>query len=98
MSKWISVKDRLPETNNKNDHKYDVLVYIPKREGCGQNGIYIGKINYVEADEHGARNFWGLKTPGSEWTIWGWGYLEEPHRHPLDETTRTAKGGLNHER
>lgn len=24
-------------------------------------------------------NFWGLKTPGSDWTIWGWSYFKVPH-------------------
>ena len=82
---WISVEDRLPETDGKNTSDYNVLVYIPKREGCRQHGIYVGKLANVPADD-GSRNFWGLKTESSEWIVWGWGYLEHPvitHWMPL---------------
>lgn len=85
---WISVKDRLPETDGEGTHKYDVLVYIPKRDGVNQHGIYIGKLLEVEPDRDGSGNFWGIPTPGSDWTVWGWGYLEEPvvtHWMPLPE-------------
>lgn len=82
---WVSVKDALPDTDGKNTHDYDVLVYVPKREGCIQHGIYIGKLNNIPADD-GSENFWGIKTKASEWTIWGWGYIEHPivtHWMPL---------------
>lgn len=70
---WISVADRLPETDGKNTSDYNVLVYIPKRGGCRQHGIYVG-------------SFWGLKTESSEWMVWSWGYYEHPvitHWMPL---------------
>lgn len=84
-AQWMSVKDALPDTDGKNTHDYDVLVYVPKREGCSQHGIYIGKLNNIPADD-GSGNFWGIKTKASEWTIWGWGYIEHPivtHWMPL---------------
>lgn len=55
---WISVEDRLPETDGKNTSDYNVLVYIPKREGCRQHGIYVGKRANVPADD-GSGNFLG---------------------------------------
>lgn len=82
---WISVEDRLPETDGKNTRDYNVLVYIPKREGCRQHGIYVGKLANVPADD-GSGNFWGLKTESSEWIVWSWGYYEHPvitHWMPL---------------
>ena len=84
-AQWVSVKDALPDTDGKNTHDYDVLVYVPKRERCRQHGIYIGKLNNIPADD-GSGNFWGIKTKASEWTIWGWGYIEHPivtHWMPL---------------
>jgi hypothetical protein len=75
---WIPVSERLPETDETNSHKFDVLVYVPKRDGCHQSGYFIGKLHKVEADNTGNTNFWGVKTPGSEWTLWGWSYFEKP--------------------
>lgn len=77
-NRWISVEDQLPETDNKNSHTHDVLVYIPKREGVNQYGIYLGKLKEHKADPEGKKNFWGIPTPGSMWTVWAWGYFEEP--------------------
>jgi hypothetical protein len=75
---WISCSEKLPETDGENTHAFDVLVYVPKRDGCSQNGYYLGKLHKVEADNTGNKNFWGIKTSGSKWTLWGWGYFEEP--------------------
>ena len=44
---WISVDERLPETDNENRHTFNVLVYIPEREGCRQHGMYLGKIRWA---------------------------------------------------
>lgn len=85
---WISVNDKLPDTDNKNEHTYDVLVYIPKREGCHQYGIYLGKIKFTKGSPDGSNNIWGIPTQDCDWTIWGWGYFEEPivtHWMPLPE-------------
>lgn len=85
QGEWISVEDRLPETDYKNTNDYNVLVYIPKREGCKQSGMFLGKVCKVNGDD-GKRNFWGIKTEPCEWTVWGWGYLEHPvvtHWMPL---------------
>jgi hypothetical protein len=85
MAEWISVEDRLPETDNKNTFDYNVLVYIPQREGCRQHGMFLGKIKKVEGDD-GKGNFWGIKTEPCEWTVWGWRYFEHPvvtHWMPL---------------
>lgn len=84
---WISVEDGLPETDNKNTFDYNVLVYIPKREGCRQNGIYLGKLKSVKGDD-GKGNFWRIKTEPCEWTVWGWSYFEHPvvtHWMPLPQ-------------
>ena len=80
--KWISVKERMPSKGEK------VLLYIPEREGCKQHGMYLGKVEKVEADPKGEHNFWGMPTPGSNWIINGWSYFEEPivtHWMPLPE-------------
>ena len=86
---WISVKDRLPEKYGKNDHKADVMLYIPKREGVRQHGIYLGFLGEkpIPPDD-GSGNFWHLSTSGSDWTVWGWSYFEGPivtHWMPLPE-------------
>lgn len=85
MNEWISVKDRLPETDNESSDTYDVLVYIPQREGIRQYGIHIGQLKRIEADD-GRRNFWGIPCKESDWTVWGWSYFEHPvvtHWMPL---------------
>lgn len=87
VSRWISVADRLPESNHKNNHVGDVLCYVPPRNGCHQSGLYIGKLCFVAADD-GSGNFWGRPMPESDWTLWGWGYFEKPvvtHWMPLPE-------------
>lgn len=75
--KWISVEDRMPETDGKNTFEYSVLVYIPKREGYNQHGVYIGKLKRIEADD-GSGNFLGLKRPACDWTVCGFSYFEQP--------------------
>lgn len=80
--KWISVKERMPSKGEK------VLLYIPEREGCKQHGMYLGKVEKVEADPKGEHSFWGLPTPGSNWRISGWGYYNKPivtHWMPLPD-------------
>lgn len=89
--KWISVDDELPVANLENNHVGDVLVYIPPREGVYQSGIRIGKLRPIPADETGEHNVWGVPRPGSKWTVWGWGYSEEPivtHWMPLPKLPR----------
>ena len=84
---WIPVTEQLPESNHKNDHVGDVLCFVPPRDGCYQSGLYLGKPKHVEADD-GIGNFWGLPIQESDWTLWGWSYLEKPvvtHWMPLPE-------------
>lgn len=75
-SRWISVKDKLPETDNKNEiNNYNVLLWVknkshPEREPQ----IYLGKLKPVEEND----SVWGRKTKPCEWTIWGWSYFNEP--------------------
>lgn len=85
--RWTPVTERLPETDGENTHAHDVLVYIPKRNGCNQHGIYVGKVHHIPPDD-GSGNFWGIKTKASDWTVWGWSYFETPvvtHWMPLPE-------------
>lgn len=85
MNEWISVKDRLPEKAIDYSSTYDVLVYIPQREGCRQHGIYIGRRRKVAADD-GSKNFWGIPHEASDWSVSGWSYFEHPvvtHWMPL---------------
>lgn len=92
MSNWISVKERLPDTDGKNTHEYDVLCYVPSREGCRQSGYYLGKLLGVPEDD-GSGNFWKVKTEASNWTLWGWSYFEHPvvtHWMPLPEPPEEA--------
>lgn len=51
MSKWISVKDRLPEKGAK------LLLYVPKTEKGRQSGIFTGELKEVKAN-NGSGNFW----------------------------------------
>lgn len=94
---WISIEERLPETDNKNTHDFDVLVYVPKRDGCRQHGVYLGKLSHVNADD-GTGNFWGIKTEACEWTVWGWSYFEHPvvtHWKPLPPLPIQAESRLS---
>lgn len=93
---WISVEEHLPETDNKNTHDFDVLVYVPKRDGCNQNGVYIGKLSHVNSDD-GTGNFWGIRTESCDWTVWGWSYFEHPivtHWKPLPALPIEAEARL----
>ena len=91
---WISVDERLPATDNKNTYDFNVLVFISKREGCRQHGIFLGKLKHSEAED-GSKNFWNIPIEESEWTVWGWSYFEHPvvtHWMPLPEAPK-MKGG-----
>ena len=91
---WISVEDRLPETDDTNSYTYNVLVFIPEREGCRQHGMYLAKLKYVKASD-GKDNFWNIPTQECEWTVWGWSYFKHPvvtHWMPLPEPPK-MKGG-----
>ena len=86
-TRWIPVEERLPENNHKKGRAGDVLCYVPPRDGCLQNGVYLGKLEHIVADD-GRGNFWNLKTPESDWALLGWSYFEQPvvtHWMPLPE-------------
>ena len=78
MSEWISASDKLPETNLENTHDGDVLLYIPKRDGVEQSGIYLGKLRPTKEDEEGSHNIWRCPIEACDWTVWGWSYFERP--------------------
>ena len=79
VSGWVSVKDRMPDTHSINDHEADLMLYIPKREGVRQHGIYLGFLRKEPMPpDDGNGNFWGVPCPGSDWTVWGWSHFEEP--------------------
>lgn len=91
---WISATEQLPESNHKNDHVGDVLCFVPPRDGCYQSGLYLGKPKHVAADD-GSGNFWGRPMQASDWTLWGWIYLEKPvvtHWMPLPEPPKMDGG------
>ena len=71
QNEWISVKDKLPNYDEK------VLVYVPKRDGCSQNGIFTADYKPIKADD-GSGNFWRVPTKACEWTVWSWSYFEHP--------------------
>lgn len=86
-TRWIPVEERFPENNQKKGRAGDVLCYVPPRDGCLQNGVYLGKLEHIVADD-GSGNFWNLKTPESDWALLGWSYFEQPvvtHWMPLPE-------------
>nr|DAU81898.1 MAG TPA: Protein of unknown function (DUF551) [Caudoviricetes sp.] len=94
---WIPVTEQLPESNHKNDHVGDVLCFVPPRDGCYQSGLYLGKPKHVAADD-GSGNFWGRPMQASDWTLWGWIYLEKPvvtHWMPLPEPPKMDGGAEN---
>ena len=69
-----------------------LLLYVPKTEKVRQSGIFTGELKEVKAD-NGGGNFFGIPTPGSEWTLWGWSYYEKPnvtHWMPLPELPKEA--------
>lgn len=76
-TRWIPVEERLPENNHKKGCAGDVLCYVPPRDGCFQNGVYLGKLEHIVADD-GSGNFWNLKTSAIDWALWGWSYFEQP--------------------
>ena len=49
-TRWIPVEERLPENNHKKGRAGDVLCYVPPRDGCFQNGVYLGKLEHIAAD------------------------------------------------
>lgn len=76
-TRWVPVEERLPENNHEKGRAGDVLCYVPPRDGCFQNGVYLGKLEHIVADD-GSGNFWNLKTPASDWALCGWSYFEQP--------------------
>lgn len=85
-NQWIPCSERLPEQSDE----YNVLLYIPPREGVRQKGIRIGRLKEVviKADPKGERNFWGIPIESCDWSIAGWSYFEHPvptHWMPLPE-------------
>lgn len=45
------MEERLPENNHKKGRAGDVLCYVPPRDGCFQNGVYLGKLEHIVADD-----------------------------------------------
>lgn len=74
---WISVNERIPRRKKHCKYSRDVLLFVPKRDGCCQHGIYIGRLESIPADD-GSGNIFGIKLPGSKWSISGWSYYEDP--------------------
>ena len=98
MNNWINVKDRLPEKpTHKGTHDFDVLLFVPKRDGCHQHGIYIGTLGKIKGSRN---NIFGIQTKDCDWTIWGWSYYEHPivtHWMPLPELPDEEKETANHD-
>lgn len=81
LPQWVSVTERMPEKGMK------LLLYVPKTEKGRQSGVFTGELKEVKAN-NGSGNFFGIPTPCSEWTLWGWSYYEKPnvtHWMPLPE-------------
>ena len=81
MTNWISVDERLPETDPKKRamYHYNVPVSIRVLCACKQiNGKVMVKEGYCEKQEDGP--FWRI--PGSIDSVTHWMYLPEP---PTDE-------------
>ena len=64
---WISVKDRLPEPDK------EVLLIA---HGWTSRTTYIGSLHHTAS-----KKSWmtGIESKESDWQIWGWSYLKEPH-------------------
>ena len=81
---WISVAEKLPEEGRQ------VYLHIPAREGCNQQGNYVGyyKPGAIKGDPKGEKNVWSAPVEPSDWNIFGWSYFENPvvtHWHELPE-------------
>ena len=76
---WIPCSEKLPETDNKaNINEYDVLLLVRPKDHPEQiPQIYIGKLKHINGDD-GSGNFFKIKIPPCDWTIWGWSYFREP--------------------
>jgi hypothetical protein len=104
---WIPVAERMPKASNKMTHDDDVLVYIPpyNRELTYEGGkplhfsggFYTGHPNVTKTpvDEKGERDFWGIPTEESDWTIWGYNYFlgapKPTHWMPLPKTPEVSE-------
>jgi hypothetical protein len=98
--RWIPVSERLPETDNKNSiNNYNVLLWVKDKSHTEREPqIYLGKLSHIDEDD-GSGNFWGVKTPPCDWTIWGWSYFNEPEViawMPLPEPYKAETDSKNH--
>lgn len=76
VPQWISVKDRLPETEQ------EVLVIS---RGWGDRLLYVGQYKKMEAQ---TSPLTGITSKESDWLLWGWSYLKKPqvtHWMPLPD-------------
>lgn len=65
---WISIKDRLPEDGQ------ELLVIIS--HGWEGRLVYVGAYKKVESEVSWLT---GVISKASDWSLWGWSYLKEPH-------------------
>lgn len=95
-NQWIPCSERLPEQSDE----YNVLLYIPPREGVRQKGIRLGRLKEgaTKADPEGEWNFWGIPIESCDWSIAGWSYFEHPiptHWMPLPEPPKEVSNADN---
>jgi|GEM_PF-2870310 hypothetical protein len=69
MSKWISVKDRLPEKDNE-----DWYIIVLTRERRGREAKRIVRVGYWDCYH---KRFWGFEA-GFDYTVTHWMPLPEP--------------------
>lgn len=83
---WIDASEFLPEPDEP------VIVVSHGWKAKEHKDLYFGSLKPVKGCPDGSDNIWGIPTPGSEWTLWGWSYFKKPNVTYWRTLPRLPKG------